>query len=79
MSEMLPVDRDVFQQRMSDNFVAELLLRGDKTPDEVATEFGTRNAGVLAWLGEARQDEILRFGMQEAGVDLSHWINAEGR
>lgn len=77
MSNLPPVDRDAFQAHMSEQFVAHLLLRGDKTPDEVAREFGTHNAGVLAWLGEARQDEILRDGMREANVDLSHWINAK--
>jgi hypothetical protein len=77
VSSLPPVDRDAFQQLMSEQFVAELLLRGGKTPDEVAEDFGTRNAGVLNWLGDARQDEILKTGMQEANVDLSHWINEE--
>lgn len=76
MDSLPPVDRDVFQKKLSDQFIAELLLRGDKTPDEIVEEFGTKYSGVLAWLGEARQDEILKAGMREANVDLSHWINS---
>jgi hypothetical protein len=73
--QLPPVDRDVFQQTVAENFLAALLLRGDKTPDEVAEEFGERNSGVLAWLGKDRQDEILKSAMEAANVDLSHWIN----
>ena len=71
-------DRDKAQADLTTKFIGALLLRGGDTPDEVAERFGGRYAGTLRWLGKSRQDEILRVGMAEANVDLSHWLAKKG-
>lgn len=71
-------NKDATQAQLTQDFIGALLLRGGDTPDAVAERFGEQYAGVLRWLGEARQDEILRAGMREANVDLSHWLAKEG-
>lgn len=67
-------DRDAAQKALTDDFVAALLLRGG---DEVATvveRFANQYAGILSWLGDRREDEILRAAMQETGIDLTPWL-----
>lgn len=76
MDNLPPVDRDIFQEEIAQQFTIDLLFRLDKTPDEVVEEFGEKHAGVLAWLGRERQDEILKIGMD---ADLSHWLNDDDR
>ena len=67
-------DRDAVQRQLTEQFIADLLARGDDTPDQICERFAEQHDGQLQWLGEARQDEILRAGMRETGVDLSHWL-----
>lgn len=67
-------DRDKMQAELTEQFIAALFLRGGATPDEVTERFGKQYAGVLQWLGDTRQDQILQAGMKEANVDLSHWL-----
>ena len=70
-------DRDHTQRELQKDFIVAMLLRGDTTPDDIVVSFGRQYAGVLKWLGDVRQDDMLREAMKQCDVDLSHWINKE--
>lgn len=67
-------DRDKAQASLTEQFIASLLCRGGDTPEEVAEQFARKWDDILRWLGNPRQDEIIKAGMREANVDLSHWL-----
>lgn len=68
-------DRDKAQSIMRDEFIMALLLRAPGvTPERVVEEFGKANSGILNWLGESRQGEILRDAQESTGIDLSHFL-----
>lgn len=69
------VDRDHLQQELSDEFLAAMLLRGGDTPETVVERFVGQYSPLLQYLGEDRQDQILKRAQDEAHVDLSQWIN----
>ena len=72
-----PPDRDHTQRVLTRKYIAELLLRGEKTPDQVTKEFALKWEGQLSWLGTERQDQILRDAMQVVNVDLSQWLEKD--
>jgi len=67
-------DRDRIQRELTLDFAALLMQRGDKTPDEVTEQFGVQYSGILAWLGDTRQDTMLIDAMAMTGIDLMHWL-----
>lgn len=68
------IDKDHVQRELTLDFIAALQQRGDKTPDEITKQFGVQYSGILAWLGDTRQDMMLIDAMAMTGIDLSHWL-----
>jgi hypothetical protein len=71
-------DPDKVQDLLSGWFVYALVSRkGDVTPDSIVHQFAKLHAGTLHWIGETRQDNILKEATKHTGIDFSHLLNKE--
>ena len=71
-------DKDKTQKTLSEEFQLMLLLRTpDQTIQGIIDTFVERNRPQLEWLGNARQDDMLREAQASCNVDLSEWIGEE--
>lgn len=70
-------DKDYIQRELSDEFVGAMLLRGGDSIETVIQRFTSHYEQLLDYIGEARQDDILKRAQTECRVDLSQWIGQE--
>lgn len=68
------INKDHVQRELTLDFIALLLQRGNKTPDEITEQFGIDCDGILSWLGNTRQDVMIADAMAMTGINLTHWL-----
>lgn len=72
-------DRDRVQYLLTAMFISELQSHPDLTPDQITETFGKQYEEQLSWLGEDRQDAMIKDAMQQTSIDLSHWLGKESK